>query len=141
MWLALAGSTAMATSLWGRLMESQFIRMFPPPRSVPSVQVALSAVPIPGVSLEKSAAAARSPEIGGPLYWGGGGLAFLASAVGASVAVRVRAVRRATRNMLFFLTMFFTKKFSVRAIGCGGLRLSIIIVPFGLTGIALNGYG
>src|SRR6266705_6305234 len=95
MWLALAESTAMVTSLWGRLIASQFIRMFPPPRSVPSVQVALSAVPIPGVSLEKSAASARSPEIGGPLYWGGGGLAFLASAVGASVVVFLRATTRA----------------------------------------------
>src|SRR5712691_12856190 len=106
MWLALAGSTAIVISLWGKLMASQFIRMFPPPRSVPSVHVALSIVPIPGVSLEKSAAEARSPEVGGPLYWGGGGLEFLARAVGASVAVRVRAVTRATRNMLFFLTMF-----------------------------------
>src|SRR5712691_11807807 len=105
MWLGFAGSTAMLISLWGRLIASQFIRMFPP-RSVPSMQVALSTVPIPGVSPEKSAAEARSPEIGGPLYWGGGGLEFLARAVGASVAVRVRAVTRATRNMLFFLTMF-----------------------------------
>ncbi len=106
MWLGFAGSTAMLISLCGRSMASQFIRMFPPPRSVPSVHVALSMVPIPGVSPEKSAAEARSPEIGGPLYWAGGGLEFLASAVGASVAVRVRAVRRATRKMLFFLTMF-----------------------------------
>src|SRR2546428_14084949 len=119
MWLALAGSTAMVTSLWGRLMESQFIRMFPPPRSVPSVQVALSAVPIPGVSLEKSAAAARSPEIGGPLYWGGGGLAFLASAVGARVVVRVWAVRRAKRNMPVFLNMFLPGNFRLELLDEG----------------------
>src|SRR6266704_6462127 len=106
MWLGFAGSTAMLISLCGRLMASQFIRMFPPARSVPSVQVALSIVPIPGVSLEKSAAEARSPEIGGPLYWEGGGLELLARAVGANVAVRVRAVRSATRRMMFFLTMF-----------------------------------
>src|SRR5712692_12028447 len=111
MWLGFAGSTAIVISLWGRLIASQFIRMFPPPRSVPSVQVALSMVPIPGVSPEKSAAEARSPEIGGPLYWDGGGLEFLASAVGASAAVRVRAVRRATRIMLFFLTMISPENF------------------------------
>ena len=111
MWLGFVGSIAIVTSLWGRLIASQFIRMFPPPKSVPSVQVALSTVPIPGVSPEKSAAEARSPEIGGPLYWEGGGLEFLASAVGASVAVSVRAVRRATRMILFLLTMFSPENF------------------------------
>jgi len=114
--------------------------MFPPPRSVPSVQVALSTVPIPGVSLEKSAAEARIPEIGGPLYRGGGGLEALARAVGASVAVRVRAVRSATRKIQFLRIIFFTRKFSVMAIGCAGLRLSIKIVSFGLTEISRNGY-
>src|SRR6266581_707743 len=106
MWLGFAGSTAILISLCGRLMASQFIRMFPPPKSVPSVQVALSMVPTPGVSPEKSAAEARSPEIGGPLNCGGGGLEVLARAVGASVTVRVRAVRRATRKILFLLIIF-----------------------------------
>src|SRR6266705_3092313 len=102
MWLGFAGSTAMLISLCGRSMASQFIRMFPPPRSVPSVHVALSMVPIPGVSPEKSAAEARSPEIGGPLYWAGGGLEFLASAVGASVAVRVRLLGERRERCCFF---------------------------------------
>src|SRR5207244_9664216 len=99
----------MLISLCGKMIESQFIRMFPPPRSVPSVQTDLSMVPMPAESLEKSVAEADNPVRGGPLYCDGGGLDVLAKAVG--ITVMVSAVRSATRKMLYLLSMFFTTKF------------------------------
>lgn len=66
MWLGLAGSTVMLSSLCGRLVASQLTRMLPPPRLVPSVQLEWSMVPIPGVvgSLVKSLALLNTSPVG-----------------------------------------------------------------------------
>ena len=89
-------------------MLSQFTRMFPPPRSVPSVHDAKVIWPTPGVSLEKSAAEANIPDNGGPLNWG---VAFWAEVLGVKVVVNDATdsvASSATRKILFLLIMFFS---------------------------------
>src|SRR6266436_1341050 len=93
MCLGFVGSTAMLSSLCGRLVLSQFIRMFPPPRSEPSVHEDLVIVPIPDTvgSLRKSAADENIPDIAGPLNC----VCFaLAMGTTARADVAVRAIRR-----------------------------------------------
>src|SRR6266566_415919 len=104
MCLGFEGSTAMLSSLWGRLVLSQFIRMFPPPRSLPSVHEDLVIVPIPDTvgSLKKSAADANIPDIAGPLNW----VCFaLATGTTPKADVAVRAIRRRAVAIMTYLRL------------------------------------
>src|SRR5712691_11949323 len=104
MCLGFVGSTAMLSSLWGRLVLSQFIRMFPPPRSVPSVHEDIVIVPIPDTvgSLSKSAADENIPDIAGPLN-----CVCLALATGTMPKAEeaVRAIRKRAVAIMAYLRL------------------------------------